>query len=168
MIDFRYHLVSIVAVFLALAIGIVVGTQAVAPAVQSGLHTLSKNEAGQINSLYAHNSQLKAQIAANESFAQAAEGTLLHGLLSGERVVLVLAPGTDGSTVDGVTNALRHAGASVTGQVVLTSQFFDTGAVTEQQLTNKASTLAGGLTLPKSTAEPQISGQQAAAQVISA
>jgi hypothetical protein len=168
LIDFRYHLVSIVAVFLALAIGIVVGTQAVSPAVQSGLHKVAKNEAAQINSLYAHNSQLKAQIAENESFAQAAEGTLLRGLLSGERVVLVLAPGTDGSTVDGVTNALRLAGASVTGQVVLLSQFFDTGAVTEQQLTNKAGSLAAGLTLPKSTVEPQISGQQAAAQILSA
>jgi hypothetical protein len=168
LIDFRYHLVSIVAVFLALAIGIVVGSQALAPAVQSGLHQVSKKEAAQIKSLYAHNSQLKAQIAANESFAQASEGSLLHGLLTGEHVVLVLAPGADGSTVDGVTNALRHAGASVTGQVVLTSQFFDTGTVTEQQLTNKAASLATGLTLPKSTVDPQISGQQAAAQVISA
>ena len=84
-------------------------------------------------------------------------------------MVLVLAPGTDGSTVDGITNALQRAGASVTGQVVLTSQFFDTGPVTEQQLTTTATSLKpAGVSLPNSPLEPQISGQQAAAQVIAA
>ena len=108
MIDFRYHLVSIVAVFLALAIGIVVGAQALAPAATNALNQASANEAKQIRSLYAHNSQLKAQIAAEEAFAQAAEPSLLRGLLDGQHVVLVLAPGTDGSTVDGITT--RYSG----------------------------------------------------------
>jgi len=36
-IDFRYHLVSIIAVFLALAIGIVVGSTELRPAVEAGL-----------------------------------------------------------------------------------------------------------------------------------
>jgi hypothetical protein len=57
----------------------------------------------------------------------------------------------------------------VTGQVVLTSQFFDTGLVTEQQLTTTATSLKpAGVSLPNSPLEPQISGQQAAAQVIAA
>ena len=38
MIDFRYHLVSIIAVFLALAIGIVVGANALKPALINELH----------------------------------------------------------------------------------------------------------------------------------
>ncbi|MGN6676234.1 MAG: copper transporter [Streptosporangiaceae bacterium] len=168
MIDFRYHLVSIVAVFLALAIGLVVGSTALRPAVVSALNRASSAEAQRNQSLYAHNSQLKAQIAANESFAQAAERNLLKGLLDGEHVVLVLAPNTDGPTVDGVTRALTTAGATVTGQVILSSQFFDTGTVTEQQLSSAASRLANGLALPKSTPDPQISGQQAASQVIAA
>jgi hypothetical protein len=167
-IDFRYHLVSIVAVFLALAIGLVVGSTALQPAVISTFNKASSAEAQRNKSLYAHNSQLKAQIAANESFAQAAERNLLHGLLDGQRVVLILAPNSDGPTVDGVTRALAGAGATVTGQVILSAQFFDTGTVTEQQLTSDASRLASGLALPKSNAEPQISGQQAASQVIAA
>ena len=169
MIDFRYHLVSIVAVFLALAIGIVVGSQALAPGVASGLQKVSTNEAKQIRSLYAHNTQLKSQLAAEEAFAQAAERNLVRGLLDGEHVVLVLAPGTDGPTVDGVTKALQSAGATLTGQVVLSAQFFDTGAVTEQQLTSAATSLApAGVSLPSSTTDPQVSGQQAAARVIAA
>ncbi len=169
MIDFRYHLVSIVAVFLALAIGLVVGSTALQPAVVSALNKASSVEAQRNRSLYAHNAQLKAQIAADEAFAQAGEPNLLHGLLAGQRVVLVLAPGTDGPTVDSVTRALKGAGASVTGQVVLTSQFFDTAATTEQQLTTTATSLAPtGLTLPESSSDPQVAGQQAAARVIAA
>jgi uncharacterized protein YneF (UPF0154 family) len=169
LIDFRYHLVSIVAVFLALAIGIVVGAQAVAPAVTNNLDQASRNEAKQIRSLYAHNSQLKAQIAAEEAVAQAAEPTLLHGLLTGQHVVLVLSPGADGPTVDGITSALQKAGAMVTGQVVLTTQFFDTGTVNEQLLMTKATSLKPtGISLPNSPPESQINGQQAAAQVIAA
>ncbi len=169
MIDFRYHLVSIVAVFLALAIGIVVGSQALAPAVTNGLNRASANEAKQIRSLYAQNSQLKSQIAADEAFAQSAERNLLHGLLEGEQVVLVLSPGSDGPTVDGITKALQSSGAAVTGQIVLSAQFFDTSAVTEQELTSAATSLApNGVSLPSSTSEPQISGQQAAARVIAA
>src|SRR5262249_33900257 len=84
--------------------------------------------------------------------------------------VLVLAPGYDSSSVDGVTGALKRAGASVTGQVLLTTQFFDTSPVTEQQLNTAASKPhPAGLVLPTSPpADQQISGQQAAAQVIAA
>lgn len=169
MIDFRYHLVSIVAVFLALAIGLVVGSTALQPAVVTALNKASSVEAQRNRSLYAHNAQLKSQIAAEEAFAQAAEANLLHGLLDGERVVLVLAPGADGPTVDGVTKALQRAGAAVTGQVVLSAQFFDTSAITEQQLTSAATSLApSGVSLPGSASDPQVSGQQAAARVIAA
>ncbi len=172
MIDFRYHLVSIVAVFLALAIGVVVGSQAVAPNLADRLNKLAAAEAKQNKALYAHNTQLKNQIAADQAFAQAAEGSLLRGLLDGQRVVLVLAPGADSTTVDGVMTALGKAGADVTGQVALSSQFFDTSPATEEQLKTTAATAAklvpAGVTLPHATLDPQISGQQAAAQVIAA
>jgi hypothetical protein len=57
----------------------------------------------------------------------------------------------------------------VTGQVVLSAQFFDTATVTEQQLQSTVSGLQPlGVALPKSPSDPQIAGQQAAAQVIAA
>src|SRR5215470_5873891 len=102
MLDFRYHLVSIVSVFLALAIGIVVGALAIKPDLANILNNATAAEAKRNNALYAHNGQLKDQIAANEAFGQAAEGSLLRGLLVGQQVVLVLAPDADSTTVDGV------------------------------------------------------------------
>jgi len=167
LIDFRYHLVSIVAVFLALAIGLVIGSTALRGYVLAGLNAASQHEKKVNNSLYQHNSQLRARIAADDAFARAAEARLLNGLLTGDRVVLVLAPGTDGSTVNGISTALSEAGATVTGQVVLSAQFFDTGSVTEQQLQSTVRNLEPlGVALPKSPPDPQIAGQQAAAQVI--
>jgi Copper transport outer membrane protein, MctB len=167
LIDFRYHLVSIVAVFLALAIGIVLGATALKPAVTRTLAHEAAVEAKRNKALYAHNQQLKNEIAADESFAAAAQDRLLRDLLTGQSVVLVLAPNTDGATVAGVTRALQAAGARLTGQVTLTSQFFDTSAVNEQAMTAAAKLLApAGLVPPESAADPQISGQQAMAQVL--
>ncbi len=197
MIDFRYHLVSIVAVFLALAIGLVIGSTALRGAVLSGLNRASAHEKAVNSALYAHNTQLKRQISADDAFARAAETRLLDGLLVGERVVLVLAPGTDSSTVNGIAAALSQAGATVTGEVVLSAQFFDTGVVAEQLLTSTAKSLESqvvlsaqffdtgvvaeqlltstaksleslGVALPKSASVPQIAGQQAAARFIAA
>jgi len=172
LIDFRYHLVSIVSVFLALAIGIVVGATAIKPELANRLNSATSAEAKANNVLYAHNQQLKDEIGADQAFAQAAEDSLLRGLLVGQHVVFVLAPGADSPTVDGVTTALQKSGAAVTGQVVLSQQFFDTGSVNEQALKSSATTatklLPPGIAPPNSAADAQISGQQAAAQVITA
>jgi hypothetical protein len=169
LIDFRYHLVSIVAVFLALTIGLVIGSTALRGLVAERLAAASRHEQKVNKSLSDHNAQLRARIGADDAFARAAEARLLGGLLAGERVVLVLAPGTDSSTVNGISSALSQAGATVTGQVVLSAQFFDTGTVTEQHLHSAVTSLEPlGITLPKSASDPQIAGQQAAAQVIAA
>jgi hypothetical protein len=143
-IDFRYHLVSIVAVFLALAIGIVIGSTSVLKgAVLSGLQKTSAAEKSRIDSLYAQNGQLKQQLNAAESFASASEHVLLDGLLAGQRVVLVEAPGASGSVVSGVQNALTTAGATVTGQVQFQTQFFSTGAASDLDTLNRQLTPAG-------------------------
>ena len=83
MIDFRYHLVSIVAIFLALAIGIVLGTTAlngpVTEALQKG------------------NDSLNADLKASRAMSQGAEGRLndirsLSGTRS-ERLRVILTQG---------------------------------------------------------------------------
>ncbi len=51
MIDFRYHLVSIVAVFLALAIGIVLGTTALNGPITSRLRSLETSLRSEADSL---------------------------------------------------------------------------------------------------------------------
>jgi hypothetical protein len=155
MIDFRYHLVSIVAVFLALAIGIVVGSTALKPAVLTGLQKTATAEKGRIDALFARNAQLNNQLRAAEAYAQSGEHLALGGLLDGQRVVLVTAPGFPGGVASGVSSALILAGATVTGQVQLQSQFFTAGTQSDLDTRNRQLAASAGITLSSGTEQAQ-------------
>ena len=171
MIDFRYHLVSIVAVFLALAIGIVIGASALKPDVVKFFDNASTREQRTISTQQANIRNLENQLASNQAFAQAAAPRLLSGLLAGQQVALVTAPGADATTVNGVTAALKLAGAEITTQAALQPSFFDTSAGTENSLKGLAQQAAPPGLLLQTTptgANPQIAGQQEAGQVLAA
>jgi len=172
-IDFRYHLVSIVAVFLALAIGIVVGATALQPHALAVLERASSHEEQEITQARTKNSNLQNVINADQSLEQALAPISLHNLLTGQKVVLVTAPGADPATISGITSALKQAGATVTGQAALQPAFFDTIPGTENRLNALAQQDAPpGYTPGGKAGQPdpiaRIAGQQAAAQVISA
>ena len=162
MIDFRYHLVSIVAIFLALAVGLVVGATTLTGPTETAL---SKAE----HDLSQANATLNQQLKADQAFAQASSARLLPGLLTGRKVVLIVPPGTDAGMVTGVATALQQAGATVTGKVTLQPSFFDFSGPTETSLTQLADPLASqtAVTLPQIT-NSAISGQQVAATVLAA
>jgi hypothetical protein len=167
-IDFRYHLVSIVAVFLALAIGIVVGAEALPLKVASKLSSESQHALTLNNQLNAQNTELKQELAADEAFGSAASATLLANLLQGEKVVLVTAPGADSGTVSGITSAVQASGATLTGTVSLAPEFFDTDPTTENTLTATAGEFAPSGSGTTDPAGAQLSGQQEAAKVLAA
>jgi hypothetical protein len=168
-IDFRYHLVSIIAVFLALAVGLAVGSTALTGTAEQALTAAQHRLTSQNKALTKQNGALQKQLAGDQAFAQANSARLLAGLLSGERVVLVAAPGYDPTVTSGLTTALREAGATVTGQVTLQSPFTTTSGQNEAKLSQLAANLAttAGLPPPAAPASP-VSGQQDAAQVLAA
>jgi uncharacterized membrane-anchored protein YhcB (DUF1043 family) len=71
-IDFRYHLVSIIAVFLALAVGLVVGATALAPKTEVILSRLQTELSKQNGNLSKDKQALSNQVSADQIFAQAA------------------------------------------------------------------------------------------------
>ncbi len=163
MIDFRYHVVSIVAVFLALAIGIVLGsTELQGPTFNILNHTTAKlqNELDQ-----ARNQLATAQSQANEGeqYAEAVEPAVLRDLLSGQRLLIVTEPGAQPEVVSGITAAAADAGASVTGQIALQPKFFDTSGTTRDSLNQTTMDVAQAANI---TLTPTDSFQQQAAQVI--
>ncbi len=169
MIDFRYHLVSIVAVFLALAVGIVVGATALKPSTLRVLDSQSRTEKQQISKQRTTITGLQDQLNADRAFAEANAPHALANLLAGQRAVLVTAPSADSTTISGVTAALKQAGAQVTGQAELQPAFFGTSASTQNSLEVLAQQVAPpGVTLRIPTAQPdaQIVGQLEAAQVL--
>ncbi len=168
MIDFRYHLVSIIAVFLALAVGLVLGATALSGPALEALQKAEKTVSGTNARLLKERQALENHVAADEAFAGAAARPLLSGLLTTQKVVLVAGPNADNSVIAGVTTALKQAGATVTGEVMLSSSFLATDGHNEDQLTSLAQSLArtAGVTLPDSSSP--ISGQQAAARILAA
>jgi copper transport outer membrane protein MctB len=162
-IDFRYHLVSIVAVFLALAVGIVLGSTELRGAAFSALDRTSNALSTKLEAADNQNSALQQQAQGDHQFAQAAEPVLLKHLLDSRRVVIVTAPGAPSSVVNGIKTGLSDAGATVSGQVALSSKFADTSASNLSlldQLTQQAT--PSGMTLTNG------SPQQQAAQVLAA
>jgi hypothetical protein len=124
-IDFRYHLVSIVAIFLALAVGIVMGTTLLqSPAIESALRT--SNQMTQDNtSLRAQLDALRGREAGNDSFVAALTAQRVAGELTGQHVVLIEAPGSSTTYREAEQQVLAQAGALVTGRVLLDEKFAD-------------------------------------------
>jgi len=168
MIDFRYHLVSIVAVFLALSLGLLLGSTELKPYVQRGLNGLSKTQKHEIDTLLGQKQQLQGQISSENQFALANAPAMLDGVLAGQRAVLVLAPGAPGSVASGVTQALRTAGATVTGSLQLDPAFFDTSPASSQKLTQVTEQYAqaAALNLAGPTQSAQFQASELLAHVI--
>lgn len=168
MIDFRYHLVSIVAVFLALAIGIVLGsTELQGPAYNLLDKTTSKlqNELGQVSS---QRDTAQQQATEGEQYAQAVEPTVLRDLLTGQRLLIVTEPGAQSSVVSGISSAALAAGASITGQINLATKFFDTSGTAQDSLNQTTLDVAqaAGLQLDSSATYQQQAAQVIASEIL--
>jgi hypothetical protein len=112
-IDFRYHLVSIVSIFLALAVGIVLGA---GPLEGELGDTLNKEVAGLRQDKADLNSQLETARAGSEaqdSYIGVTSPPVLSGLLQDRRVAVVVLPGSDAAVAESTTATLESAGATV-------------------------------------------------------
>ncbi|MCW2616724.1 MAG: hypothetical protein JWN08_3718 [Frankiales bacterium] len=117
MIDFRYHLVSIIAVFLALAVGIVLGTTALNGPVLDSLRGNIDRLSSDKRALEGDVQDLRGDVRTADDFATSVGPGLVAGTLDDERVLLVVSPGTPSDLVDRLTPLLVAAGAEVTGQL---------------------------------------------------
>ncbi|HUN36607.1 MAG TPA: copper transporter [Trebonia sp.] len=169
MIDFRYHLVSIVAVFLALAIGIVLGSTELQGVTLSGLQGANNSLHSQLNAASDERDAYQAQDNAAQAFLQDSEPLLLGSghLLEKDKIVLITEPGAPSSVIGGVKTAAADAGASVIGQVALQPSFNSLSAATSSTLSTANDTIASsaGVTLPIAP-DQQVASQQQAAQLI--
>ena len=123
MIDFRYHLISIVAVLLALAIGIFAGSGFLGGPLLDDLRGRLGDVERTNNDLRSRNSDLRDQLKRSDQFASAVEPLLLTDVLSSDRVVIIQFEGIDSGTVDAVQDELEAAGATVPSRITLTNKF---------------------------------------------
>jgi Copper transport outer membrane protein, MctB len=120
-INLRYHIVSLVAVFLALAIGVVVGSTALKEGTVSVLRATSNGLIRQSQDERARNQVLQGELDGYKQFSTAMLPNLVGGKLKGQAVVLLDTDRVDDKTRKPVEDALKAAGADVDGRVTFAS-----------------------------------------------
>jgi copper transport outer membrane protein MctB len=116
-ISLRYHIVSLVAVFLALALGIVVGSTVLQEGTVSALRTTSERVRQESERNRTENLALQQELGRHQSLATAVLPDLVRNKLKGQSVVLVDTDKVDGGVRDTVRKILEDAGAEVDGEV---------------------------------------------------
>ncbi|HET9291688.1 MAG TPA: copper transporter [Actinomycetes bacterium] len=122
MISLRYHIVSLVAVFLALALGIVVGSTVLQEGTVSVLRATSDQVREQSERNSRENVALKQENSRLQSFGATVLPDLVRGRLDGRSVVLVDTDKVDSGLRDGVRKVLEDAGAEVDGQITFADE----------------------------------------------
>jgi hypothetical protein len=116
-IDFRYHLVSLVSVFLALAVGIVLGAgplkEPIGESLQSQVDALRSDR----DNLRSDLDAAKGNIDKQNEFVTAAAPELIGGTLDGQEVSIIAAPEADSEQVEEVSNRVKEADGTIAGDV---------------------------------------------------
>jgi len=122
MINLRYHIVSIVAVFLALGMGIVMGSTVIDRVTVDALSNKLDDVRKSVDAIRQENSRLDGQVRQDQQFAESTRDQLLKGHLRGVPVLVVAVAGIDRKPVDDLRQALVTAQATVEGTVWFTSK----------------------------------------------
>ena len=119
MINFRFHVVSLIAIFLALALGVVIGAgvidRGVVDALDNRLNTVeakSDRIQSENDRLSGENEQLRGVVGDLQPFA-------VSGRLVGDDVGVVAVRGVDGDRTKAVVTAAQQANATIAGTLWL-------------------------------------------------
>ncbi len=116
MISPRQHAISLVAVFLALAVGLFLGSGFIGDQVNS----LTGSSRDRLGDLEKQRDELNEQVNAANSFGAAVAPRLIDGTLKGQSVLVVTTPDAADPDVDAVKESISSAGARFSGQIALT------------------------------------------------
>ncbi len=123
MISLRQHAISIAAIFLALAIGVVLGSSVLSDGLLSGLTDDKKDLQNQVQELQGQVNGQNLQLQSADGFDSAVAGRVVGGTLADRTVVVFTTPSAEPSAVDAAVKLVATAGGTVTGQVGLTDAF---------------------------------------------
>ena len=128
MISLRQHAISLAAVFLALAVGVVLGSGLLSDTLLSGLRDDKRELQNQVNALDEQKNALNEKLKSANDFDTAMAGRMVHDALGGKTVVIFRTPDAADDVVDAMKRVVGDAGGTVTGTVALTQQFVDANA----------------------------------------
>jgi hypothetical protein len=152
LINFRYHIVSLMAVFIALSVGIAVGV-ALSPAVDSGLLRQAEQDRKQVTELRSELSRRDAIETYRQAYDEQTGEPMLEGALRDVRVAVVRMPDAPGRVTTDLTAAVRTAGGTVVREVEIRPDAFDPAR--SEALTEALAGLADQLSLPTDTTQAE-------------
>lgn len=156
MISVRAHIVSLVAVFLALALGVLLGSAGVSDRLLGALADRSADLGGQVQTLTIERDELAAAGRGAEEFAGRIGPAAVRGLLQ-DRAVTVVSAGAHPDDLTAVRSLLEAAGARASGEVALTPAVGDPARADQlRELT--AQLLPAGARLPAASDTGSLAG----------
>jgi hypothetical protein len=156
-IDFRYHLVSLIAVFLAVALGIVIGTTALNQPLLSDIKSQVSSLEQDKRSLEDQTQQLKSQVSADGAFDEAIGPALVSGSLTGRKVLLISTNDKVSSdTIDALSTLVGSAGGTVSGTMHLQAGYTDPSKASALQSYVTGAGKPSGVTLPQTDDSKQL------------
>lgn len=111
----RYHAASLIAVFLALAIGILIGAEFGGDALTSTQKNLEASLVGNLQDARARSEQLGGELSRSNEFAERVYPVLTRERLAGKRVAIVAFGGLSTGITNAVEGALGPTGARLVG-----------------------------------------------------
>jgi len=124
-ISLRTHAISLAAVFLALAIGVALGSGLLSNTLLSGLRDDKHEMQNQINALTDDRNGLNEKLSAAGEFDAQMSPRILRDTLAEKSVVVFRTPDAGDDDVEALTRLVGEAGGAVTGTVALTQEFVD-------------------------------------------
>ena len=124
MINFRYHIVSLMAVFIALSVGIAVGVS-LSPSVDQGLLQQAAQDRKQVADLRAELDRRKALDNYRNAYDEQVGAAVTAGVLNGQRVAMVAMPDAPASVLRSTSDAVVGAGGTVVRDVKVNAEAFD-------------------------------------------
>lgn len=120
MFDFRYHALSLVAVFLALMIGLLLGV-AIGDRglVSSAERNVRESLRTDVQAAQAQSAELRREVAQRKRVEQQLYPLLVEGRLAGQRIGLIGLGGLPDATIRSVRDALQETGARLTAVTVI-------------------------------------------------
>jgi hypothetical protein len=128
LINFRYHIVSLMAVFLALSIGMVLGVTFGAP-VNAGINTQAEADRKQVQDLRAELDRRNQLDDYRDAWAARAGRSLTDGVLTDYRVGLIAMPDAPTAVVNSITTAVTDARGTLTSTTRVSRNAFDPAKV---------------------------------------
>ncbi|OIN82388.1 copper transporter [Mycobacterium malmoense] len=144
MISLRQHALSLAAVFLALAVGVVLGSGFLSDTLLSSLRDEKRDLYSQISGLNDQKNALNEKLTAANNFDNQLVGRIVHDALGGKSVVVFRTPDAKDDDVAAVSKFIDQAGGTVTGTVSLTQEFVDANSAEKLRTVVNSSILPAG------------------------